>query len=118
MSTPTSLRPRGRAAGETGRASIRHVAERAGVSVTTVSHALNGTRFVSDEARAKVEEASHALGYVPSEVARWLKQNTTRTLGMLVPNNSNPYFAEIIRGVERHCHAAGYSLLLCNSDDT
>jgi LacI family transcriptional regulator len=114
MSTNRALR---RATEATGRASIRHVAERAGVSVTTVSHALNGTRFVSDEARAKVEEASHALGYVPSEVARWLKQNTTRTLGMLVPNNSNPYFAEIIRGVERRCHAAGYSLLLCNSDD-
>jgi LacI family transcriptional regulator len=104
-------------AGRAGRASIRHVALRAGVSVTTVSHALNGTRFVSDSARARVQEAVQALGYVPSEVARWLKHNTTRTLGMLVPNNSNPYFAEIIRGVERRCSAAGYSLLLCNSDD-
>ena len=109
--------PRGHAALETGRASIRDVAARAGVSVTTVSHALNRTRFVSDEARAKVNEAAHALGYVPSEVARGLKQNTTRTLGMLVPNNSNPYFAEIIRGVEAHCYAAGYSLVLCNSND-
>jgi LacI family transcriptional regulator len=113
----TKQRPRGHAALETGRASIRDVAARAGVSVTTVSHALNGTRFVSDAARAKVQEAAHALGYVPSEVARGLKQNTTRTLGMLVPNNSNPYFAEIIRGVERRCYAAGFSLVLCNSDD-
>ena len=109
--------PRGHAALETGRASIRDVAARAGVSVTTVSHTLNGTRFVSEQARAKVQEAAHALGYVPSEVARGLKQNTTRTLGMLVPNNSNPYFAEIIRGVEHHCYGAGYSLLLCNSND-
>ena len=101
----------------TGRASIRDVAARAGVSVTTVSHTLNGTRFVSDAAKAKVHEAAHALGYVPSEVARGLKHNTTRTLGMLVPNNSNPYFAEIIRGVEHHCYGAGYSLLLCNSND-
>jgi LacI family transcriptional regulator len=114
----TASRVRGHAAGSTaGRAGIRQVALRAGVSVTTVSHALNGTRFVSDAARAKVEEAAHALGYVPSEVARWLKHSTTRTLGMLVPNNSNPYFAEIIRGVERYCYGAGYSLLLCNSDD-
>jgi len=112
----TSPRPRGHAL-ETGRASIRDVALRAGVSVTTVSHALNGTRFVSAGARAKVEEAAHALGYVPSEVARGLKHNTTRTLGMLVPSNSNPYFAEIIRGVEHGCYAAGYSLLLCNSND-
>ena len=108
---------RGHAALATGRASIRDVAARAGVSVTTVSHTLNATRFVSDEAKAKVLEAAHALGYVPSEVARGLKHNTTRTLGMLVPNNSNPYFAEIIRGVERHCYGAGYSLLLCNSND-
>jgi LacI family transcriptional regulator len=109
--------PRGHAALPTGRASIRDVAARAGVSVTTVSHTLNGTRFVSDAAKAKVQEAAHALGYVPSEVARGLKHNTTRTLGMLVPNNSNPYFAEIIRGVEHHCYGAGYSLLLCNSND-
>jgi len=109
--------PRGHAALPTGRASIRDVAARAGVSVTTVSHTLNGTRFVSEQAKAKVHEAAHALGYVPSEVARGLKHNTTRTLGMLVPNNSNPYFAEIIRGVEHHSYAAGYSLLLCNSND-
>jgi LacI family transcriptional regulator len=102
---------------ESGRASIRDVAAHAGVSVTTVSHALNNTRFVSPAARAKVEEAARALGYVPSEVARGLKHNTTRTLGMLVPSNSNPYFAEIIRGVEHGCYAAGYSLLLCNSND-
>jgi len=109
--------PRGHAALPTGRASIRDVAARAGVSVTTVSHTLNGTRFVSEQAKAKVHEAAHALGYVPSEVARGLKHNTTRTLGMLVPNNSNPYFAEIIRGVEHHSYAAGFSLLLCNSND-
>jgi LacI family transcriptional regulator len=108
--------PRGHAL-ETGRASIRDVAARAGVSVTTVSHALNGTRYVSPDATARVQEAAHALGYVPSVVARGLKQNTTRTLGMLVPNNSNPYFAEIIRGVEHQCYGAGYSLVLANSND-
>ena len=111
-----TARPRGHAQA-TGRANIRDVAARAGVSVTTVSHTLNGTRFVSEAARAKVHEAAHALGYVPSEIARGLKHNTTRTLGMLVPNNSNPYFAEIIRGVEHHCYGAGYSLLLCNTND-
>jgi len=115
--TAKKVLARGHAAPAKGRASIHDVAARAGVSVTTVSHALNGTRFVSEQARAKVEEAAHALGYVPSQVARGLKHNTTRTLGMLVPNNSNPYFAEIIRGVEHHCYAAGYSLVLCNSND-
>jgi LacI family transcriptional regulator len=98
-------------------ASIRDVALHAGVSVTTVSHALNNTRFVSDDARARVQTAVRALGYVPSAVARSLKHQATRTLGMLVPNSSNPYFAEIIRSVERHCYAEGYNLVLCNSDD-
>ncbi|HEX4511504.1 MAG TPA: LacI family DNA-binding transcriptional regulator [Burkholderiaceae bacterium] len=99
------------------RANIRDVARAAGVSVTTVSHTLNRTRFVSEDARTRVEDAVRALGYVPSAVARSLKHNETRTLGMLVPNSSNPYFAEIIRSVERQCHLEGYNLVLCNSDD-
>ena len=98
-------------------ANIKDVARLAGVSVTTVSHALNGTRFVSEEARARIDAAIRELGYVPSAVARSLKHNETRTVGMMIPNNSNPYFAEIIRGVENHCFAAGYNLVLCNSDD-
>jgi LacI family transcriptional regulator len=97
--------------------SIREVARTAGVSVTTVSHALNRTRFVSDDTRSRIEQAVRSLGYVPSAVARSLKHNATRTLGVLVPNSSNPYFAEIIRSVERHCHTEGYNLVLCNSDD-
>lgn len=97
-------------------ANIKDVAQRAGVSVTTVSHALNGTRFVSDEARLRVQSAVRELAYVPSAVARSLKQNSTRTLGMIIPDNSNPYFAEIIRGVEHCCFTAGYNLILCNSD--
>jgi LacI family transcriptional regulator len=113
----TSLPPRDPAVAGTVRASIRDVARRAGVSVTTVSHTLNRTRFVSDAARAKVEEAAQALGYVLGEPARGPRHNATRTLGMLVPDNSNPYFAEIIRGVQDGCNAAGYSLLLCNSNN-
>lgn len=98
-------------------ATIKDVAQRAGVSVTTVSHVLNATRFVSEDARERVEAAVRELAYVPSAVARSLKHNATRTLGMLIPNNSNPYFAEIIRGVEDCCFQAGYNLILCNSDD-
>lgn len=98
-------------------ANIKDVAQQAGVSVTTVSHVVNGTRFVSDSARQRVETAVRELGYVPSAVARSLKHNSTRTFGMLIPNNSNPYFAEIIRGVEDRCFAAGYNVILCNSND-
>ncbi|APW36229.1 LacI family transcriptional regulator [Rhodoferax koreense] len=98
-------------------ATIRDVALHAGVSVTTVSHVVNDTRHVSLEGRTRVEAAIRALGYVPSAVARSLKSNTTRTLGMLTPNSSNPYFAEIVRVVEDRCFAAGYTLILCNTED-
>jgi LacI family transcriptional regulator len=98
-------------------ASIKDVARHANVSISTVSHVVNRTRFVSDKARQDVEAAIRALGYVPSAVARSLKSNTTKTLGMLIPNCSNPYFAEIVRAVEDHCFASGYTLILCNTDD-
>lgn len=98
-------------------ATIKDVARLAKVSVTTVSHVVNKTRFVSLESSQAVEDAIRSVGYVPSAVARSLKSNTTRTLGMLTPNNSNPYFAEIVHSVEKHCFGAGYNLILCNTND-
>jgi LacI family transcriptional regulator len=98
-------------------ASIKDVALLANVSVTTVSHVVNKTRFVSLESCARVEDAIRALGYVPSAVARSLKSKTTRTLGMLIPNSSNPYFAQLVHSVEEHCFGAGYNLILCNTSD-
>ena len=98
-------------------ATIKHVAARAGVSFTTVSHVVNGTRPVSDPVRSKVEAAIAELGYVPSGVARSLRVRATGTLGLLLPNASNPYFAELARGIEDHAERNGYSVILCNSDD-
>lgn len=98
-------------------ATIKDVAARAGISYTTVSHVVNGTRPVSDAVRSKVEAAIAELRYVPSGVARSLKARSTGTLGLLVPNASNPYFAELARGIEDHAERNGYSVILCNSDD-
>lgn len=98
-------------------ATIKDVARHAEVSVTTVSHVVNGTRRVSPEGRERVEAAIRALGYVPSAIARSLKSNNTRTLGMLIPNSSNPYFAEIVHSVEDRCFGAGYNVILCNTND-
>ena len=98
-------------------ATIKDVAARAGVSVTTVSHVVNGTRHVSAKGRQGVEAAIRELAYVPNAMARSLKSNTTSTLGMLIPNSSNPYFAEIVRIVEERCFGAGYTLVLCNTHD-
>ena len=98
-------------------ATIKDVAARAGISYTTVSHVVNGTRPVSDQVRSKVEAAIAELGYVPSGVARSLRVRATGTLGLLLPNASNPYFAELARGIEDHAERNGYSVILCNSDD-
>lgn len=98
-------------------ATIKDVARQAEVSVTTVSHVVNGTRFVSDEARQRVQQAIVSLRYVPSALARSLKNNRTHTIGTMIPNCSNPYFAEIVRGIEDACFAAGFTVVLCNSDD-
>lgn len=96
---------------------IKHVAARAGVSFTTVSHVLNGTRRVSDSARERVERAVAEMGYAPSAVARSLKMSETGIIGVLVPNITNPFFAELTRGIEDCCRRTDYSVFLCNSDD-
>jgi len=98
-------------------ATIKDVAAVAGVSFTTVSHVVNNSRPVSADVRTKVERAIRELHYVPSAVARSLKARSTATIGLLVPNGTNPYFAELARGVEDGCAQKGYCVFFCNSDD-
>jgi LacI family transcriptional regulator len=100
-----------------GVSTIKQVAARAGVSFTTVSHVVNRTRPVSDDARLRVERAIAELGYFPSAVARALKTSQTRILGVIVPNITNPFFAELMRGIEDVCERSHYSVFLCNGDD-
>ncbi len=95
---------------------IRDVAERAGVSTATVSHILNGTRHVSDKLKERVRQAMVELNYKPNALARSLRQKKTCTLGIIVPDSANPYFAEVARGVEDACFDQGYNVILCNSD--
>ena len=98
-------------------ATIKQIAERASVSAATVSHVINNTCYVSDEVRARVDAAVAALGYVPNAVARSLRMQGTQTLGMMIPNICNNFFAELVRAVEDECYRQGYSLILCNSED-
>ncbi|PSV28401.1 MULTISPECIES: HTH-type transcriptional repressor PurR [unclassified Photobacterium] len=97
-------------------ATIKDVARMAGVSTTTVSHVINKTRFVAEATQQKVLAAVDELNYAPSAVARSLKCNTTRTIGMLVTKSTNPFFAEVVHGVEEYCYGAGYTLILCNTE--
>ncbi|MDP5255059.1 MULTISPECIES: HTH-type transcriptional repressor PurR [unclassified Vibrio] len=96
-------------------ATIKDVARLAGVSTTTVSHVINKTRFVAEGTQEKVMKAVDELNYAPSAVARSLKCNTTRTIGMLVTQSTNLFFSEVIDGVESYCYRQGYTLILCNT---
>ena len=98
-------------------ATIKDVAKLAGVSITTVSHVINKTRFVAKETEKLVQQAIQQLNYSPSAVARSLKINTTKSIGMIVTTSEAPYFAEIISSVENYCYQQGYSLFLCNSQN-
>jgi LacI family transcriptional regulator len=95
---------------------MKDVAERASVSVTTVSHVLNKTRYVDRKLVRRVEDAFRSLGYQPNALARGLRRQETRMLGMVVPDNRNLYFAELARSVEDACFERGYNVILCNSD--
>jgi len=95
---------------------IREVAEHAQVSVATVSHVINHTRFVDPKTQERVRRSIKLLGYRPNLLARSLRRRETRTVGLLVPDNANPFFAEFARVIEDAGFAEGYSVILCNSD--
>lgn len=95
---------------------IREVAGRARVSPTTVSHVINATRFVSDEIRTRVLEVMEELGYRPNAVARSLRRGRTHTLGLILPDSANPYFAELGRGIEAAAFERDRSVILCNTE--
>lgn len=96
-------------------ATINDVAKKAGVSITTVSHVINDTRFVSQELRNKVNQAIIDVGYSPNQLARGLRSGVTATIGLMIPDNSNPFFAEIAKIIETVGFEHGYSVILCNS---
>jgi DNA-binding LacI/PurR family transcriptional regulator len=98
-------------------ATIKEVADRAGVAVGTVSHVITGSVPVSDLLRRKVQAAIRELDYHPNHVARSLKTAKTRTLGIIVPDMTIPYFPKLIRGAEAAARKRGYSLIAVNSDD-
>ncbi|CAG9295280.1 substrate-binding domain-containing protein [Celerinatantimonas diazotrophica] len=97
-------------------ATMKDIARLAGVSTSTVSHVINQTRFVSEEIATRVNTAAQELHYTPSALARSLKMNRTKTLGMLVTTSMNPFFGEVVKGVERSCYNQGYNLILCNTE--
>ncbi|MCW0214964.1 MAG: LacI family transcriptional regulator [Pseudonocardia sp.] len=93
-------------------ATMADVARLAGVSIATVSHVLNGTRAVRPETRAQVLDAIRAADYTPNTVAQSLATARTTTIGLTLSAISNPYFGDLLLGVESEAARAGYTLLL------
>jgi LacI family transcriptional regulator, galactose operon repressor len=99
-------------------ATISDVASRAGVSTATVSRALNGKSTVDPGLVARVVEAAQELGYQPNGPARNLRRQETAVLALIISDVENPFFTSIARGVEDVAHTVGYSVVLCNADES
>lgn len=100
-----------------GKPTAKAVAQRAGVSVTTVSRVINGRGDdISEETRKRVLEAARALRYRPSSLAAALRRGYTRTVGLVVPDIADAYFHQIARGVDDVAQEHGYTVVLCNTD--
>ena len=97
-------------------ASIKDVAKTAGVSIATVSRVLNNIDVVNEDTKRKVLYAIKELGYRPNIVARSLKTQRTKTIGILIPDISSQFYPEIVRGAEDVANIYDYNVILCNSD--
>lgn len=95
---------------------IYDVAKRAGVSIATVSRVLNNSILVSEKTRERVKRAMEELNYTPNVIASALTKKSTLTLGLLIPDISNPFFAELARGVEDASVDFGFNTIICNTD--
>ncbi|PKO15107.1 MAG: LacI family transcriptional regulator [Chloroflexi bacterium HGW-Chloroflexi-10] len=99
------------------RVSMSDVANKASVSLMTVSRVINHKGDVSSETRERILRIIQELDYRPSAIARSLATKQTRTIGLVIPDVSNPFFADITRGIETLAYAEGYHVFLCNTEE-
>lgn len=102
----------------TGSVGLREVAARAGVSVSTVSNAINRPGRVAEETAKRVQSAIDELGFVRNDAARQLRVGQSRTIGVIVIDIRNPFFADVARGAELTAETFGNSVLIGNSDQS
>ena len=96
---------------------IRDVAKVAGVSIASVSRVLSGKVAVSEDVRGRVLSAVEHLEYRPNALARSLREENTKTIGLVISNVMNPFFTAVARAVEDAASEKGYSVILCNADE-
>ena len=99
------------------RITIADVAEEAGVSMMTVSRAINNKGEISEETRQRILGIAQEMGYRPSGLARGLATQRTETIGLVVPDIANPFFSQIAKGVENVARVHGYNVFLLNTDE-
>lgn len=99
------------------RATITEVAKRAAVSIATVSRVLSGNADVTPALATRVRRAARALDYQPNRLARSLRSQKSRSIGVVIPDIQNPFFTSVVRGIEEVLQAADHTLLLGNSDE-
>jgi LacI family transcriptional regulator len=99
------------------KATIYDIAKEAGVSIATVSKVINAKGKISQEKRSEIIAIMDRLNYQPSVIASALTGKHTYTLGLLIPDIANPFFAEVARAVEQRGHELGYSVIICGTDN-
>ena len=100
-----------------GAVKLKDIADQLGLSVTTVSRALSGNGRVKKETCDKVMQLAHESNYMVNSLARSLRLSDTRSIGIVVPDISNNFFSNVIKGAQEVCHDRGYMLMVCNSDE-
>lgn len=103
--------------GKSKGATMRDVARLAGVSTATVSLAMNHSPRISAEVRARVLAAVERIGYAPDVAARTLRRGVAQSIGLIVSDIANPFFAAVAHAVERAAQEAGYAVIICNTDE-
>ncbi|MDZ5034705.1 LacI family DNA-binding transcriptional regulator, partial [Clostridium perfringens] len=96
---------------------IDDIAKKAGVSSATISRVLNNSSYVKDETKEKVLKVIEEMNYVPSAIARSLSRRETSTIGIIVPDITNPYFGEIIKGISKIAEEVGLNIILFNTNN-
>jgi DNA-binding LacI/PurR family transcriptional regulator len=99
-------------------ASIKDVAKKAGVSISTVSNVINDTKYVSDELKLKINKVITELNYEVDPVARSLKSKKTMSIGVIITNINRIFFPQVIKGIQESATKNGYNITFCNTDDS
>jgi LacI family transcriptional regulator len=100
-----------------GKLTIKDIAREAGVSTATISRVLNNSGYVSDDVKRHVLEVINHFNYQPNAIARSLKQDKSRSIGIVLPDMANPYFMKMARAIQHRCFQEGYHLLFIDTEE-